>query len=224
MKGSLLTLLKIYGPILCFIILSAWVGDWAGFSMKQLVSDPAEISGQSSFIGFFSQIGNLLWCGTTAICLFSASIIRANKTKKTNPQLFAFLIFSGSLSALFLIDDQFRLHEKFGRILYGSNTTVSRTAQNVAEMIVFAVYGLVFVAFICIFRKLILRSNLLFLLLAVGFFGLSTIVDLTPENWIGHHIIEESCKLLGIFSWLIYFVQFCTQKIQALAIQSYPPS
>jgi hypothetical protein len=123
-----------------------------------------------------------------------------------------------------LIDDQFRLHERFGRVLYGPNATISRTAQNIAEMLIFMIYGLIFFAFICIFRKLILRSNLLFLLLAVGFFGLSTIIDLTPEDWVGHHIIEESCKLLGIFSWLIYFAQLCTQKIEAVAILKRTPS
>jgi hypothetical protein len=69
MKVSLLTLLKIYGPMLCFITLSAWLGYLKGYSMRQLVADPSEISGQSSFIGFFSQVGNLLWCATTAICL-----------------------------------------------------------------------------------------------------------------------------------------------------------
>lgn len=214
MKISLLTLLKLYLPMIGFMIVTAWIGQLVGFTMFELVSDPAEISGQSAFIGFFSQIGNLLWCATAAICFFSASIIRAGGSKPADSQTVAFLIFSGLLSAQFLLDDQFRLHERFSRVLYGPDAVVPRAVQNLTELLVFMVYALVFVAFVTVFRKLILRSQPVFLCLAVAFLGLSTIVDQTPETMFSHYELEEGCKLLGIFSWLMYFCQFSAHKIQ----------
>lgn len=188
--------------------------------MYELVADPGEITKQPSHLGFLSQIGNLLWCATTAICLFSAYIVRAERIDRSK-RLFLFLLFSGLFSGQLLLDDLFRLHEKAGKVLFGSEAPISTAAQNFAELLVFVIYGLFTVAFLVSFKKVILRSNYLFLLLAICFFGLSILVDMTPDTMQGHHILEESSKLLGIFSWFIYFVRFC---LQHLRLALHPPS
>ncbi|HEY9630445.1 MAG TPA: hypothetical protein V6C84_24380 [Coleofasciculaceae cyanobacterium] len=183
--------------------------------MRYLVADPSEITQQASYIGLFSQIGNLLWCATAAICLFTASIFRTERLAK-GKQLFFFLLFSGLFSGQLLLDDLFRLHEKSGRVLFGSSETpISTTSQNLAELLVFAIYGLATLIFITKFKSLILRSNYLFLLLAIGFFGLSTVVDMSGNLVPEHDAIEESFKLLGIFSWFVYFLVFCTDNLRS---------
>jgi hypothetical protein len=212
------TILKIYAPAVCFLGLTILAASRVGIPMYELVADPGEISKQPSHIGFLSQIGNLLWCATTAICLFSAYIVRTERIVG-GKRLFLFLLFSGLFSGQLLLDDFFRLHEKAGKILFGSEAPIPTAAQNFAEMLVFVIYGLFAVAFFVIFKKVILRSNYLFLFLAICFFGLSIIVDMTPDTMRGHHILEESAKLLGIFSWFIYFVRFCLQHLR-LALHS----
>lgn len=210
-----LTVLKIYTPILCFIGLTVLVAQRLGIPIYELVADPGEISNQPFHIGFLSQVGNLFWCATTAICLFSAYIVRTGQLVRVNPRLSSFLLSSGLLSGLLLLDDLFRIHEKAGKVLFGSEAPISTTAQNFAEMLVFVFYGLVTITFLVSFRKVILRSNFLFLLLAIFFFSLSILVDMTPDTLPGHHIVEESSKLLGIFSWFMYFVRVCLQNILA---------
>lgn len=212
MKISPLTLLKVYLPALCFIVLATLLAQAIGISEYELVADPSEVSQQSAFVGFLSQVGNLFWCATAAICSLAAFVLYKNGARVNHPLLF--IVFSGLLSAQFLFDDQFRIHEKFGKVLYGADAVISRTAQDLAELAVFAVYGLVLVAFVVAFRKLILDSNPVFLVLTIVFFVLSTIIDMTPETMPKHHILEEGCKLLGIISWFTYFFNFCAEKIQ----------
>jgi hypothetical protein len=211
-----LTILKIYAPILGFIALTILMARVLGIPMYELVADPGEIAKKPSHIGLFSQIGNLIWCATAAICLFSASIVRRERFVRGSQRLFPFLLSAGLLSGQLLLDDFFQLHEKSGKILFGSGD-LPKATQNFAEMIVFGIYGLLGIAFLVGFRKVILRSNFLFLLLAFVFFGVSTIIDMTPDTMWGHHTIEESAKLLGIFSWFIYFVRFCLQNIRPLS-------
>ena len=191
------------------------VANSVGIPIRNLVADPSEITRQASYIGLFSHIGNLLWCATAAICLFAASLFRTERLVK-GKQLFFFLLLSGLFSGQLLLDDLFLLHEKFSRVLFGSSETpISTASQNLAELLVFAIYGLATLIFITKFKSLILRSTYLFLLLAIVFFGLSILVDMSgnllPEN----DAIEESFKLLGIFSWFIYFLVFCTDNLRS---------
>lgn len=214
MKISPLTLLKTYAPVLCFIVLTTLVARSRGIDDYKLVTDPLEFADQPPYVGLFSQVGNFFWCAAAVVCLFSAFIIQASRTAKRSSNVFLFLLCSGLLCTQLLLDDLFLLHENFPKVLYGSNAEISRAAQDFAESIVFAIYGLVFIVYVVTFRKVILRSRSLFLILAVGFLGISAIVDLTPDSWQHHYIVEESFKLLGIFSWFLYFSRFCAQTIQ----------
>ncbi|AKG20512.1 hypothetical protein [Calothrix sp. 336/3] len=214
MKISLSTIVKIYLPLIIFIIITTVVTKLAGISMYQLVADPTEVSHQPAYVGMFSLIGSFCWCATSAICIFSALILRPNNTTKFSQNIFLFLLFSGIISTQLLLDDTFQLHEQFSFIIYGFKTEISRSSQNLAEMLVFAIYGIEFATFILLFGKLILASRPLFLALTVMFFGISTILDMTPEEMHNFHIVEEYFKLLGIFSWLMYYFRFCTEQVK----------
>ncbi len=181
--------------------------------MYELVADPMEVANRASYTGLFSQVSNLLWGATAAICLFSATLIGKQNVKQ-NDRTFLFLLLSGLLSIQLLLDDLLQLHEKFSRVLYGNQAAISGADQSFSEMVIYVVYAVLFFLFVFAFRKLLLSSKPLFLLLAATFFGLSTIIDMTPESLFGHHLLEESFKLLGIVSWFTYFFRVCLQKIQ----------
>lgn len=66
-------------PAICFIGLTILAASKVGILIYELVADPGKITKQPSHLGFLSQVGNLLWCATTTICLFSAYIVRAER-------------------------------------------------------------------------------------------------------------------------------------------------
>lgn len=86
------------------------------------------------------------------------------------------------------------------------------------------------------FRKAILNSQFVLLILALGFFGLSIAIDIVPEMmrsnqelWTGvkqtvssknsvpwYYLIEDALKLFGIVSWFGFLVGACLQRIGAL--------
>ena len=72
-----------------------------------------------------------------------------------------------------------------------------------------------------IFRKTILETDFLILLVALGFFGLSVVVDVVETqlvaivgNW--RFVIEDGAKLCGIFGWCGYFFRCSVSRILAL--------
>ena len=61
-------------PAMLFCAVSLEVMTSAGFSLKDIPRDPAQQTGQSSFLGFLSNVGVWLWVCSASICLFSAAI------------------------------------------------------------------------------------------------------------------------------------------------------
>jgi hypothetical protein len=81
---------------------------------------------------------------------------------------------------------------------------------------VFGIYGSLFILYFFYFRKLIYRTNILVLLLALAFFGMSIIIDLLFEDMKGGLNLEEGFKLLGIISFLTYYIRVCLQQVKQL--------
>ncbi|MGB3694393.1 MAG: hypothetical protein WA865_13710 [Spirulinaceae cyanobacterium] len=212
MSVSFQTLVKVYLPCACLIILTYIVAKVANIHPEQLVADPNGFAKQAPYTGIVSQIGNLFWCATVTICLFCSFLISRYGEARGKHRVVLFLLFSGLLSTLLLFDDLFLLHENFDLILYGSSD-MPRKMKNLAELVVFIVYGTLISGFIYKFWKTIFHSDFLFLLLAIVCFLLSTIVDMTPSSLSGHSIVEEGFKFLGIVSWLSYYFRFCIQQL-----------
>ncbi len=102
-----------------------------------------------------------------------------------------------------MLDDFFLLHEKIFPIYFG-----------VPEKIVYLGYfGLILCGGV-VFKKCIMETEYLVLLIALGFFGLSMFTDaiqgrieLILGSW--RILFEDGFKLLGIVSWMGYFCR-CT--------------
>jgi len=103
-----------------------------------------------------------------------------------------------------MLDDLYQLHEK-----------IYRDTLGIPEAFVVSVYGVLFLAVLIAFRKVVLETDFILLLLAFGFFGLSLFFDLLTENntrGINYHeIYEEGPKLMGVVSWTAYFIRAALQ-------------
>jgi hypothetical protein len=130
-----------------------------------------------------------------------------------------FLLASGYLILWLLLDDLFQLHENFSTLLFGAEANIdqiNKPLQHLLEAIVFGIYGSLFALYFFYFRKLIYRTDILVLLLALAFFSMSIIIDTLFESMRGGLVLEEGFKLLGIISFLTYYIRVCYQQVKQL--------
>jgi len=181
-------LLVVVIPALIFYSLSIIRLRSVGFEIMEILRDPAQQSGESSFRGFLSNIGIWLWVCSAAISYFfvltSETII-----KKNFKGLF---ILTGTLSMLLAVDDFFMIHDRY-----------------VSQKICYLVYA-IFIGFLFIrhFKMIIEIAGFAFLLAGV-LLASSIITDLIqskiPLDYQYTQIIEEGFKFIGAATWL-YFI------------------
>jgi hypothetical protein len=210
--------IKLYLPACLFIIVVWFIGKAFGISMYELTADPAELAGKPPYIGLFSQLGSLLWCGTAAICIFTAFLTRADPI--TGRRWFIFLLASFFLTVSLLIDDMFQFHEYYHAIFFGFKVRIpleNRTLQNIFELAYFVVmYFVAFALYLFYFKQHIRHTEYIYFVLAIFLSGLSIVVDMAGDAVPGHSFIEESAKFLGILSWITYFSRTCSSIIRQL--------
>ena len=162
-----------------------------------LLRDPANVADYPFYIGLLSNIGVLLWGASAAICLFTARAIRGRVEA-------AYLAAAGLLTTLLTVDDLFLLHEDALPIYL-----------HIPERLVLGSYVVLTLVFLLRFARLILRTDYLPLLFALGFFAVSAVVDVwfSRQSWA--FWVEDGLKLLGIVSWLMYFTRICLQLLPA---------
>lgn len=208
-KILLPTLLKIYLPLLCVLVIIRLQNI---IPTENLTRDPLAVAGKPFYFGILSQVGALFWCSCAAICFFSTVLL----TKINQRKLISFFFLSGCLTTTLLLDDLFLLHE-----------FVLPTYIKIPEKIVYLIY-VTFVFFYLIkFRKIIQNTEFIVLLLAFAFFGFSVSVDSSlisiPKGWIEKkdiYFLQDGSKFLGIISWFTYFARTCLlQMKQALSYQ-----
>ncbi|AFZ18094.1 hypothetical protein [Allocoleopsis franciscana] len=203
LKNSFPILIGLYIPMLILVAMIVLVGHQFDIPMDDLTRDPAAIRGDSPFIGVLSYIGVLFWCASVAICLFSFALL-----KQTGGigEFTAFFLFGGLISLLLLLDDLFLFHE-----------TVFPLYLKIPEKLVFLSYGLMILGYITRFRKLILKTDFIFLLLAFGLLGLSIFIDLLDLRI--SILLEDGSKLFGIISWFGYLALTCFQVVKQNTLQ-----
>ncbi|MDJ0796702.1 MAG: hypothetical protein QNJ51_07660 [Calothrix sp. MO_167.B12] len=180
-----------------------------GIPISQFTRDPAAIADINPFFGLVSNIGILLWCGTVSICFFSSTIIR-----KYNQQIdlykvrdFSnFLMIAGFITLILLLDDLFLFHELVFPIFL-----------NIPGKFLFASYAIIISWYFFRFRNIIIKTEWTFLFLSLLCFGISIIIDVLRDildiSIYQAHLFEDGFKLIGIFSWLSYFVKVSFQVL-----------
>lgn len=204
LKSLLPILMWLYMPMLILVGMIVLVSRQYSISIADLMRDPSATTGHSPFIGTLSNLGVLFWCAAVAICLFSFALLQKTGSRG---EFSAFFLFGGLISLILLLDDLFLLHE-----------TVFPLYLNIPEKIVFLSYGLMILGYITRFRKLILKTDFTFLILAFGLFGLSIVIDLLDLRI--SILFEDGSKLFGIVSWLGYFAITCFQVVKQITLQT----
>jgi hypothetical protein len=171
---------------------------------EKLTGDPALTFNAHPFVGFLSNIGVLIWSFTAAICYFSAVILLKINDKKNA----LFFLSSAIFTSVLLIDDLFMFHDY---IFYSFKNF------KIAQPLTFTIYAIFLLWYIVKFYKIILNSLYIFLVLAVGFFGLSVCIDLIFESGGLEYFIEDGFKFIGLINWMLFFLitsyQTCTNKM-----------
>ncbi len=161
----------------------------------EVLRDPAQQTGLSSFLGFVSNIGVWLWVSSAAICCFSL-VTNHSKFRIAPTEL---IILLGTLSLLLAVDDFFLLHERYvyqkGIFLFYAIFALSLLVRH--------------------YRKIIEIDGFSFLLAGV-LLALSVELDINqrkiPLDYAHVQLIEEGCKFVGAAIWLFFVGQaasFC---------------
>jgi hypothetical protein len=198
LKILLPTIIKLYLLIIILFLIALLIISQSHLDMEILTRDPAAVAATHPLTGMISNLGILLWCSCAAICLFCFKLL---KTKPLNREFSLFFLFSGYLTTILVLDDLFLLHEDiFPKYL------------NISEKLVLCTYAIVFSLYLFRFKKLILKTDFLLLLLAFGFFSASIISEILIKNDV--IMVEDWLKLFGIVNWLAYFTRLCFQQIE----------
>lgn len=197
-KQLLPIVLMVYVPAVGAILALNIFTQLTGLPVSYFTADVAATTKQEFYVGIYSHIGIMLWCACTAICFFSYAALRK---QSKNQKLSLFLLYSGIVTLLLLIDDLFLIHE-----------AVFPKYFNVSEKRFYAGYGLILLSYFIWFRKTIFKTEFFFLALALGFFGVSVLIDL---KFTQRYLFEDGAKLLGIVSWVTYFTRVCLSQVRA---------
>lgn len=192
-------------PALLFYAVSLEVLTSAGFSLKDILRDPAQQTGQSSFLGFLSNVGVWLWVCSASICLFSAGA-GGFVAEQQQKQL---LILIGALSLLLAVDDFFLLHDRY-----------------LPQKAVFLFYIVFSIVLLVRYFKKIMEIEGFAFLAAGGLLALSIYVDLNqrriPFDYASVQTIEEGFKFVGAASWLYFCYRLASFRFRRSGLDSAP--
>ncbi len=188
-----------------------------GISTGLLLIDPAVSADYPVYVGMLSTVGILIWCATAAICLFSASILTSQTSKRQYWR--NFLAISGLLTLWLAIDDLWLIHENYDvwlRLDRLSLIIPGFIPGYIFDFLLYGLYGSFVGAYFYYFRKIFRQTPLFAFLIALACFGCSIIIDIVGEMFSirHHHVPEDIFKMLGIVGWLFYFSWTCRQALQ----------
>lgn len=191
---TLIVLLSVVGAVLLVLLLAIQTR----IPLSDLTRDPLAIMGKKSapHLGFLSNLGVLLWCMSASVCAFTGLrlVIGAGDRRAG-----VFLLAAAGFTAMLMLDDLFMVHE---------NLTLRIPQGDIA---LFTLYGLLALAYILAFRRVLRRFGVLAPLLAVALLGVSVAADLgeltavVPGNW--PWVVEDGAKFVGIVIWATFHLR-----------------
>jgi hypothetical protein len=172
-------------PACVFYFVSIAIMTSNGFEVMQILRDPAQQSGQNSFLGFLSNIGVWLWVSSTAICFFA--FLNNNSSFKNKELLFLV----GTLSLMLAVDDFFMIHDNY-----------------IDQGICYLAYAILGIALLVRQYKKIISIDGFAFILAGSLLAMSIITDLVqkhiPLTYETVQIIEECFKFTGGAIWFYF--------------------
>jgi hypothetical protein len=186
------------------VIALAVLGLGFGKNIGLLLREPAATANLHPLTGLVSNLGVLLWCTTSSICVFAGLLVRRHGDLSGTANL---LLSAGCLSGYLMLDDAFQIHEDLAARYFG-----------IGEMYVYAALGLAAFWYLIRYRKLIVRTDIRLLALAIAFFSVSVAIDALFEPWLhgfgqGRILLEDGTKWIGICAWCGYHVQVAFESL-----------
>ncbi len=206
-KNLFPVVIKLYTPIVILLCLVIFVSSITGVSINSFMNDPSAIAKINPFLGVVSNIGILFWCAAASICFFSFALLKDSSIRNSWQN---FLLASGFLTTILLLDDLFLFHEDN----WNSRNFLFPNTTFLSEKVIYISYLVIILFYLAKFRRVILKTDFVLLLLAFLFFGISMSIDFFDISLLNYAILEDGCKLFGIVSWFGYFSVVCFKAIQ----------
>ncbi|MCX9011035.1 MAG: hypothetical protein OIN66_07930 [Candidatus Methanoperedens sp.] len=195
------TLSIVYVLTLSILFIVVTIHQQTKTSISDLTRDPASVMGAPFYVGLLSNIGILLWSASAAICLFCSAVLRKDTNNRELP---LFLLFSGIITSIFLLDDLFFFHENIYPAYF-----------NVSEKTVYLAYAIIVSLYLVRFRVTIFGTEFLLLLFAFVFFGLSVILGMKLIDLpASYYLFKDGAKLFGIVTWSTYFTRIGLRHVK----------
>lgn len=202
LKNITLILVIVYAATTALLSIVILLGIEYNIELDHFTQDPAAITNSPFFIGFFSNVGVMLWCASAVVCMFAWRAIPAMEQTKS---VRAFLLYSSLLSFLLLFDDLFMMHEEVFPVYFG-----------IPENAVYLFYLNLALIYAVAFKEIIFRSEYILLILAAVLIGISTVIDTVPMPIPEDSFLEDTFKLFGIVSWFLFFVRFSFSEVKKM--------
>lgn len=167
-----------------------------GLDAGLLTRDPSDVYAWAPevqpkpYIGVLSNLGLMLWSASAAICFHGAWRRPAGSVARR------FLVASGALTSLLLFDDAFMFHEwLFPKVLH------------VREYQVYLVYLLSMASYLFVYRRTLLQTTSLTLLIGLVLFAGSMAIDKILPFANDEAAIEDYLKFGALTWWLAYYAR-----------------
>ncbi len=197
-------LVMVYAFTTAILSIVIFLGIENDIELDHFTQDPAAIMDTPFYLGFFSYIGILFWCGSAMLCFFAYNILpRTNENKRS----VSFLLYSGLISTLLMFDDLFLLHE-----------FVLPEYFYLSKNMVYIIYVNIIVFYLVFFRIELMETEFIILVIASAMIGSSQFVDLLPMPIPEDSFLEDAVKLFGIVTWFTYYARYCYQKIKPAVV------
>lgn len=205
-------LFSLYLPIvLLFLLIGVLSRVTPNLSLAVLLRDITATARLPFFTGFVSQFGLILWSASLTICLFALVVLHRQASNFSGAR--RFLLHGSILTGALLVDDVFLFHEE-----------IAPNYLHLNEVVVLAVYAIIAFGFLFLNWKEIFSSEYALLIIALGFFAVSIVLDALPVKsfqiryfWEQLELfLEDAFKLAGVATWLMYFTRYTIQSIEGI--------
>lgn len=202
LKNAAPILVMVYAFTTAVLSIVILLGIEHNIELDHFTQDPASIMNTPFYLGFFSYIGILFWCGSAMLCFYSNQLLAG---KKNNDRIRSFMLYSGLISTLLMFDDLFLMHE----IVLPDYFMLPRG-------IVYVIYVNIVILYFVLFRSELAQSEYIVLLIATALIAISQFVDELPMPIPEDSFLEDAVKLFGIVTWFTYYARYCFQKTKTI--------
>ena len=196
-RPALMRVLKLcVAPALVVYLVFLAIGSIGGMSMIEMLRDPAQQTGDSSFLGFISSIGTWLWLSAAIFCVFRI----ATFPTAGEPSHKTLLKLACGFSFFLAVDDFFLIHDRY-----------------ITEGILIPAYALFLAYLIKRFWSLIVQIDGTAFLTAGAMLFMSVLVDATqeilPVSYGASQALEEGFKFLGAAAWAFFCFRIAAWRV-----------